>query len=49
MNEYKYDKRLISKGWIPDDYDKYLKSLKCCCCGSIKPCKCTIDDFNKKQ
>ncbi len=45
MNESKYDKRLISKGLIPPDYDDYLKSLECCVCGSIKPCKCTIEDF----
>ncbi len=44
-NESKYDKRLISKGLIPSDYDDYLKSLKCCVCESIEPCKCTIEDF----
>lgn len=45
MNESKHDKRLISKGLIPPDYDDYLKSLECCLCGSIEPCKCTIEDF----
>jgi hypothetical protein len=45
MNESKYDKRLISKGLIPPGYDDYLKSLKCCVCGSIEPCECTIEDF----
>ena len=45
MDEYKYDKRLIDKGFIPKDYDDYSKSLRCCVCGSIKPCECTIDDL----
>jgi hypothetical protein len=45
MDEYKYDRRLIAKGFIPDDYSNYLKSLRCCLCGSIKPCKCTIEDL----
>jgi len=45
MDESKYDNRLIDKGFIPDDYTDYLKSLKCCVCGSIKSCKCTIEDF----
>ena len=48
MDESNYDKRLIDKGFIPDDYTDYLKSLKCCVCGSIKSCKCTIEDFKAR-
>lgn len=49
MDEFKYDKRLIAIGQIPIDYEDYLKSLKCCVCGSIEPCKCTIKDLKAKQ
>jgi len=45
FNEAKYDKRLIEIGQIPSDYGDYLKSLKCCVCGSREPCICTKEDF----
>jgi len=45
FNEAKYDRRLIEIGQIPPDYEDYLKSLKCCVCGSREPCICTKEDF----
>jgi len=46
--ETKFDKRLIERDGPPEGYDKYLATLKCCCCGSREPCNCTKEDFLNK-
>ena len=48
--ETKFDKRLVERDGKPPGYDKYLATLRCCCCGSREPCNCTKEDFlNKKK
>ena len=47
--ETKFDRRIIDRDGPPPGYEKYLETLKCCCCGSRQPCTCTAEDYKKKR
>jgi len=47
--EIKLDKRLVERDVKPPGDDKYIASLRCCCCGSREPCECTREDYMNKK
>ena len=43
--EAKYDKRSLTMDTTSKEYRRHIASLKCCACGSVKRCKCTVKDY----
>ena len=47
--EAKYDIRSLTMDQESSEYDNHIASLRCCACGSTKPCNCTIKDYLAKE
>ena len=48
LDEVKYDKRVVNLHNPPTGYDDYIKSLRCCLCGSTDKCDCVVVKFQPK-